>query len=441
MVDNFDLNLNLAVKTDEDFVVEIKNTRKPQFFRGDSIMEKSVVPIVFAANDNYAIYCYTAIYSLIKNAGKEYFYHIYVFQTNISENNCRMLESLSTENIKVECVNISKYTANVNLKESIHLSVETYYRLFIPCILPQYTKILYLDSDMCILADVAKLYECNLNGYAIGAAQDIPCESLNVHSKCLGNIDCKKVFNAGVLVIDTLKFEEKKIREKCLTLLEYDYHKKERKLIFADQDALNIVLYENYFILDKRWNYQSQYLWRVQDVFEEFRQEYIEDQNKAFIVHFAGDRKPWKYPDLPQANVFWHYAKEIPEFKKMISCIMAEVRECEERFKCFENFQFPYKQIPYQSKVIIYAAGTVGKAFYGQLETSKYADLVLWVDQNWEKVDNRLGVTCIEKIWDTEYDYLIIAVDSEKIANKIKENLLQMNIPQNKIVWEEYRKK
>lgn len=403
-------------------------------------MKKPVIPVVFAANDGYSVYCYTAIYSLLKNSKRDYFYHIYVFQTNISRVNCKLLESLSNENAKVECVDISRATFHVNLKGSLHLSIETYYRLFIPCILPQYEKILYLDSDMCILSDVADLYDCDLDGYAVGAARDIACYPLAIHTRDLGNLDCRKVFNAGVLVMDTQKFEEEKIREKCLALLEEDYERTIRKLIFADQDALNIVLQDNYFVLDKRWNYQSQYLWRMEEVFEDFRDEYAADQEKAFIMHFAGDKKPWKYPDLPQADVFWAYAKEVPVFRKIISSIMEEARACEGKLKCFEGFQFPYDQIPFQSKVVIYAAGMVGQAFYGQLKASKYAKLVLWVDQNWEQADPELGVKEIGKIADVQYDYVIIAIDSENTANKIRKNLIQMNVPEDKIVWEEYRK-
>ena len=403
-------------------------------------MERPVLPIVFAANNSYSIFCYTAIFSLIENAGRKYFYHIYVFQTDISSDNCRMLEELSGENIKVECIDISAYTRNVNLKGSLHLSVETYYRLFIPCILQQYKKILYLDSDMCILSDVAELYECDLHGYAVGAAVDVSCNPLQIHSVDLGGLDCKKSFNAGVMLIDTFKFEEEKIRDKCLALLEKDYQRKIRKLIFADQDALNIVLYENYFVLDKRWNYQPQYLWRLQEVFEECRQEYIDDQHNAFIMHFAGDRKPWKYPELPKSDVFWKYAKKIPEFEKLIIGIMTETKADEGRLKCFDVFQFPYAEVPYQSRVVLYAAGTVGKAFYEQLKISRYAELVLWVDKEWEKLNNKFPVESIEKIIETEYDYVIIAIDSGRIANEVREYLCQMNVSDKKIVWGEYRK-
>lgn len=404
-------------------------------------MKREIIPIVFAANDAYSAICYTAIYSVIKNAGRNYDYHIYVFQTAIHEENCEMLESLSTDNVRVECINISQYTSHIYLKGSFHLSIETYYRLFIPCILPQYKKVLYLDSDMCILGDISKLYECDLNGYAVGAVPDVPCYILEKHAdEELGGLDCKKTFNAGVLLIDTSKFEADKIREKCLALLEEDYQRKRRKLVYADQDALNIVLYENYCVLDKRWNYQTHYLWRMQEVFPEARAEYLENQEKALIIHFAGDKKAWKYPELPKADIFWNYAKQAQILEKIISDIMKDARACEGKLRCFDDFQFPYARVPYQSRVVIYAAGMVGKAFREQMKVSKYADVVLWVDRNWEKMETELGVKPVKNICESNYDYLIIAIDSEITANKIRKLLLEMGVPEEKIVWEEYRK-
>ena len=122
-------------------------------------------------------------------------------------------------------------------------------------------------------------------------------------------------------------------------------------------------------------------------------------------------------------------------------CIMADVRESEGKLKCFEEFQFPYAQIPFRSRVVIYAAGLVGKAFYAQLKESGYADLVLWVDQNWKNIGAELGVEAVERIADIPYDYLIIAIDSRRIADSIRKTLMGMNVPEKKIVWDEYRKK
>ena len=87
-------------------------------------------------------------------------------------------------------MDVSEFTSKADLRESLHLSIETYYRLFIPLILPQYEKVLYLDSDMIILADVADLYNENISGFPVGAALDVPCYVLKEHSLEIGNLDC-----------------------------------------------------------------------------------------------------------------------------------------------------------------------------------------------------------------------------------------------------------
>lgn len=97
--------------------------------------------------------------------------------------------------------------------------------------------------------------------------------------------------------------------KKCLALLKEDYSREERRLILADQDALNIVLYENYYRLDEKWNYQPQYLWRIEDLMEDIRGKYVLDQKNAVVFHYVGE-KPWDNPDMPQADRFWKCAKE-----------------------------------------------------------------------------------------------------------------------------------
>lgn len=402
-------------------------------------MNKPIIPIVFAANNSYTPFCYTAVYSTIKHTSDKYKYKIYIFQTDINAENRNLLESLSCENADVECIDISKVTANVELKGSLHLSIETYYRLFIPLILPQYEKILYLDSDMCMLADVAELYNTDIGDHAVGAAPDVMCYGLERHSIELGNLDCRKTFNAGVLVMNTVQFEKQKIREKCLELLAEDYKRENRRLYFADQDALNIVLYENYYVLDQRWNYQPQYLWRMEELFDDVREKYVADKDTARIMHFAGEKKPWRFPDFPTFDIFWKYAKETCACEMVISLVLGEARVINESKNCFDTYKFPYESVPFGSRVLIYAAGMVGKAFYGQIKQSGYAKLAGWVDKNWDTIDPAYNVKPIETINETEYDYIIIAVESERTANSIRSMLIEMNVPENKIVWEEYR--
>ena len=55
-----------------------------------------------------------------------------------------------------------------NLKIFFHLSHATFYRLFIPAMLPQLKKIIYLDCDILVEADLSELWNIDMNGYGNG---------------------------------------------------------------------------------------------------------------------------------------------------------------------------------------------------------------------------------------------------------------------------------
>ena len=402
-------------------------------------MEKQVIPVVFAVNNDYTYFGYIAIFSLIKHIKSDALYRIYVFVTDVEEENRQLLESLSQDNVEIKCIDISEFTKDVVLKGSIHLSIETYYRLFIPIVLPQYEKILYLDSDICVLDDVAGLYSYGLNGCPIGAVSDVWCGHLKKHSLEIGDLDYTKTFNAGVLVMDTRRFEEEKIRDKCLEILHEDYKRKIRKFIFADQDALNVVLYEKACIVDDEWNVQSQFAWRPEILIGDYKDRYFGMLDRAKIMHFAGDKKPWMYPELPKADVFWDIAMETPIFRQLLDSIIDKVRKDADKLNCFDGFQFPYSKVPYGRRIAIYGAGVVGKTFIMQNLLTKYAEVTLWVDRNAKNLDDP-EVRGIEELTGGGYDHLIIAIDDEDIAMQIKKNLLEMGISEDVIVWDRYLK-
>ena len=92
-----------------------------------------------------------------------------------------------------------------------HLSVETYYRLIIPEIMPEYKKILYLDCDMVVDHDVAELFDLDLGNCVIAGAKDIDVAGQvrkglnnweNYAVQDLGLEQPYDYFQAGVLVID-----------------------------------------------------------------------------------------------------------------------------------------------------------------------------------------------------------------------------------------------
>lgn len=93
----------------------------------------------------------------------------------------------------------------------------------------------------------------------------------------------------------------------------------------------------------------------------------------------------------------------------------------------------PYACIPKNSKIALYGAGDVGRAYKYKLYGDPSYEVVTWVDKNHKAM---IGVEASEHLLETEYDIVLIAVESERMANQIRTGLLTMGIAEDKIVWQ-----
>lgn len=99
---------------------------------------------------------------------------------------------------------------------------------------------------------------------------------------------------------------------------------------------------------------------------------------------------------------------------------------------------FPFGGIKYGSKIILYGAGKVGNYYYNQIEATKYCEIKLWVDQNYEKLRKcyKIPVQSPENIFHEEYDFIIVAVEDEDLYLEIRAYLISKGVLENKIIWE-----
>ena len=63
-------------------------------------------------------------------------------------------------------------------------------------------------------------------------------------------------FNAGVLMIDREKWDQQKISEKAIDFLATNH----KVAIYADQDALNAILVNNWLQVDPKYNLMKDYI-------------------------------------------------------------------------------------------------------------------------------------------------------------------------------------
>ena len=101
---------------------------------------------------------------------------------------------------------------------------------------------------------------------------------------------------------------------------------------------------------------------------------------------------------------------------------------------------FPYESVDKNSKIAIYGAGSVGKSYYRALEITGYAEIVMWVDKAYAQMQ-RCGypVMPIERIHESKYDYLLIAIEDECVAEQIKRELISYGVDKKKIVWKVHK--
>lgn len=103
-------------------------------------------------------------------------------------------------------------------------------------------------------------------------------------------------------------------------------------------------------------------------------------------------------------------------------------------------YLFPYAEIGCGSKVIIYGAGFAGIDYYEQLKASGYAEVVCMVDQDyqiWNQSEYiEVPVVGMEHI--SEYaavcDYIVISIRKKEIAQKIKQELLELGVHEQSVL-------
>jgi len=393
------------------------------------MVNKNEIPIVFAANNDYVPYLGVALSSLVACANNKILYSIFVLHVNITIENQERLQKLSTENVIIQCKNVSKEMKGVNIISTNHLTAETTYRLLIPELFPQFDKVLYLDSDIVIIRDVSHLFDTDIECYIAGVSRELMNEHMKKHVDSLVlSFSDEYYFNAGVFLINTRLFTKKGIKEKCFNLLN-----DKKKYAYLDQDVLNIICHGDVLYLDERWNCCWHH-WHY-EALDSHNEIFIKSATDPWIIHFSSDKKPWTIPSAKFADYFWKFARNTPFYEEIIyKNTYANIRN--DVKNSFKEYVLPLEQIPFGSDIAIYGAGKVGSAYQKQINFTGLYNLTMWVDNNYDCFQNdEHEIHAPKKLKSEIFDYVIIAVEKQSIAKEITKTLTEMGIELKKIIW------
>lgn len=317
---------------------------------------KDGVPIVLSANDRFAPYLDVMIQSIIANASSARQYDIIVLFNDISEKNRNLIlwGAHGKANISIRFIRVCEYFNADELFVDQHLSIETYYRLIIPEIMPDYHKILYLDCDMVAERDVAELYDIDLESYAIGAAKDIDVAGqINLHQnewqryavQDIGLDQAYDYFQAGMLIINLDRLRQITNSKEMIQLA------LSRKWRCHDQDVLNVVCKNQVYYIPQQWNVLMNWKEGDRNRMQILKMsprilydEYMKARKEPYIIHFAGYQKPWNVVECDFSERFWEYARYSPYYIQLLKAIAIDLIENQKPKVIVQNAPSPEKK-------------------------------------------------------------------------------------------------
>lgn len=256
--------------------------------------------IVISCNDDYIVPARILIDSIAvhnRNVALWFVYH------TVTENNLDALNKQTNEyGWKFYAVKIKNRlrTIAAELPCHMHFSEEMYYRLFLPWLLPDCDRALYLDCDILVRGSLSELYGFDLEDNFVGAAHDVNKE---IRRESIARLRLKgDYFNSGVQLLHLEHIRKKMSEEELLSRI--DTISREFQMIYPDQDILNKLYEGKIKAIQKKYNYGA-----ITSIMHKLKNP--EELQNAVIVHFISSNKPWKNEYcLFYLREYWSYLQK-----------------------------------------------------------------------------------------------------------------------------------
>lgn len=288
-------------------------------------------PVVLcAADDHYIRPLAVTLHSAASHLGDGHHLHVILMDGGISAANFEGLrETLLDLPISVNVLKINKQEVS-DLVTSHHITHTAYFRLLAGRLLPdQIKRVIYLDSDVLVKADLTELWDQPLGDQYCLAASDIACPFVDAYEKQRQAPEITKsipylaaiapipnwrqlelspvepYFNSGVMVLNLERWRREAIDRKLLKCLRVN-----ASFVWCwDQYALNVVFAQQWGALPSKWNQGAHVFEYPDETFSPIDKEsFVAMRDNPAIIHFTTEFKPWKYePFHPLREVFFEH--------------------------------------------------------------------------------------------------------------------------------------
>ena len=238
------------------------------------------IPMAFCFNARGARAAAVTMKSLLDASAGRCDYDIYcVIDTDVDKEICDMLRNV----IKPHKSSIHFVHGNHDFDESHRRNwpIAMWYRLMLPKLLPNVSRIIYADMDMIFFNDLIDVYEYDLGKNVIAA---VPTRT-------------NKYINSGFLLMDLDKIRKEKIYDKWIRA------SRENDFYNPDQDVLNYTLKGRIAFLPLRYNFQISHGSRIFKIYS--KTELDDLKHNLVCLHYSDYVKPWSDGVRPVFSEYW----------------------------------------------------------------------------------------------------------------------------------------
>lgn len=267
------------------------------------------ITIAYAPDLNFVPLTLASMASVLANAAEDDEIEFVILHSGLDDEHLQAFEKLrgikdyQLTPIKVDC-SVFEGFPNANWVTS-----EAWFRCLLADLLPNHTKVLYLDCDTIVRSSLAELFAIDLGVSFAGVIEDVSKSHKNAERISLKD---GFYFNSGVMYINLPLWRQVDFFHTLKELVLEDFS------IGNDQDALNKACDEHKFRLSPEYDYMHVW-WRknTPDYDADYLKEYEKAAENPVIVHFTGV-KP-NHPDCGNKFTaeFLRYAAMVPEFAEI----------------------------------------------------------------------------------------------------------------------------
>ena len=290
-----------------------------------------IIEIVCGIDSNYAPHLAVMLESLAEYNARHRF-RVNVLHDNIPDELRKRVEDCTGE-IEIKWINAVNH-AVLGVEGVGYISRAAYLRLMIPEVLdPALKRVLYLDVDIIINGDILGLWNTPLGNKACAAVADAWVNADEFALKW--HLDAKgRYFNSGILLFDLDKLRSGSYMEKAIKIVTAPDH----TLQYVDQDALNIVLWNDWLEIDPGWNFQRRFLFDNYAVWNARSPE----KYQPAIIHFTEAEKPWNKIDWHDCR--WLYLRML--LRTPFIWAMFKSGQIDFRYICKSWAKWTFKRLP-----------------------------------------------------------------------------------------------